>query len=78
MTRRGGSSDGTFYFQAWHVAKVVSGESWPQNKGLADFVEQNVGPATKKWLYIKGCVPTREKPGLLVPYSVSHHIPLFD
>lgn len=70
MTRRGGSSDGTFYFQAWHVAKVVSGESWPQNKGLADFVEQNVGPATKKWLYIKGCVPTREKPGLLVPYSI--------
>ncbi|KAH0526856.1 hypothetical protein TsFJ059_010129 [Trichoderma semiorbis] len=70
MTRRGGSSDGTFYFQAWHVAKVVSGESWPQNKGLADFVEQNVEPATKKWLYIKGCVPTREKPGLLVPYSI--------
>ncbi|PNP55462.1 hypothetical protein THARTR1_04292 [Trichoderma harzianum] len=70
MTRRGGSSDGTFYFQAWHVAKVVSGESWPQNKGLADFVEQNVAPATKKWLYIKGCVPTREKPGLLVPYSI--------
>ncbi|KAL7942666.1 hypothetical protein V8C42DRAFT_149693 [Trichoderma barbatum] len=70
MTRRGGSSDGTFYFQAWHVAKVVSGESWVQNKEIADFVEQNLGPATKKWLHVKGCVPTKEKPGLLIPYSI--------
>ncbi|KAL7932922.1 hypothetical protein V8C35DRAFT_281250 [Trichoderma chlorosporum] len=70
MGRRGGSSDGTFYFQAWHVGKVVSGESWAQNKGIADFVEQHLSPETKKWLYIKGCVPTKEKPGLLVPYTL--------
>ncbi|UKZ79986.1 hypothetical protein TrVFT333_007750 [Trichoderma virens FT-333] len=70
MTWRSGSSDGTFYFQAWHVAKDVSGESWVQNKAIAEFIEQNISPETKKWLYIKGCVPTKEKPGLLVPYSI--------
>lgn len=70
MTWRSGSSDGTFYFQAWHVAKDVSGESWAQNKAIAEFIEQNISPETKKWLYIKGCVPTKEKPGLLVPYSI--------
>ncbi|PTB39182.1 uncharacterized protein TrAFT101_008027 [Trichoderma asperellum] len=70
MTRRGGNSDGTFYFQAWHVNRVVSGESWVQNKGIADFVEQNLSPDAKKWLFVKACVPTKERPGLLVPVSI--------
>ncbi|KAH6608386.1 hypothetical protein Trco_001732 [Trichoderma cornu-damae] len=70
MGRRSGSSDGTFYFQAWHVDRVVSGESWVRNKGLADFVEQNLSPDAKKWLFVKACVPTRERPGLLVPVSI--------
>lgn len=71
MTRRSGSSDdGTFYFQAWHVDRVVNGESWVQNKGIADFVEQNLSPDAKKWLFVKACVPTKERPGLLVPLSV--------
>ncbi|KAM0265116.1 hypothetical protein ACHAQJ_000268 [Trichoderma viride] len=70
MTRRSGGNDGTFYFQAWHVDRVVSGESWVQNKGIADFVEQNLSPDAKKWLFVKACVPTKEKPGLLVPVSI--------
>ncbi|KAL7786333.1 hypothetical protein V8C37DRAFT_412535 [Trichoderma ceciliae] len=70
MTRRSGSSDGTFYFQAWHVDRVVSGESWVQNKGIADFVEQNLSPDSKKWLFVRACVPTKERPGLLVPVSI--------
>ncbi|RFU82137.1 hypothetical protein TARUN_79 [Trichoderma arundinaceum] len=65
-----GSSDGTFYFQAWHIHRVVSGESWVQNKGIADFVEQNLSPDAKKWLFVKACVPTKERPGLLVPVSI--------
>ncbi|KAK1241121.1 hypothetical protein MKX08_001095 [Trichoderma sp. CBMAI-0020] len=71
MTRRSGSSDGTFYFQAWHVNRVVSAETWTQNKEIADFVEQHLSPDAKKWLFVKACVPTKERPGLVVPVSIS-------
>ncbi|KAH0490970.1 hypothetical protein TgHK011_002416 [Trichoderma gracile] len=71
MTGRSGSSDGTFYFQAWNTGKVVSAESWVQNKGLADFVEQNLSAEGKQWLFVKGCVPTKELTGLAIPYSIA-------
>ncbi|KAM0463286.1 hypothetical protein ACHAPV_003415 [Trichoderma viride] len=71
MTRRSGSSDGTFYFQAWHVNRVVSAETWTQNKEIADFVEQHLSPDAKKWLFVKACVPTKERPGLVVPVSIN-------
>lgn len=71
MTRRSGSSDGTFYFQAWHINRVVSAETWTQNKEIADFVEQHLSPDAKKWLFVKACVPTKERPSLVVPASVS-------
>ncbi|KAL7807307.1 hypothetical protein V8C26DRAFT_432815 [Trichoderma gracile] len=71
MTGRSGSSDGTFYFQAWNTGKVVSAESWVQNKGLADFVEQNLSAEAKQWLFVKGCVPTKELTGLAIPYSIA-------
>ncbi|EGR51342.1 uncharacterized protein TRIREDRAFT_120339 [Trichoderma reesei QM6a] len=71
MTGRSGSSDGTFYFQAWNTGKVVTAESWVQNKGLADFVEQNLSAEAKQWLFVKGCVPTKELTGLAIPYSIA-------
>ncbi|EHK50273.1 hypothetical protein TRIATDRAFT_297143 [Trichoderma atroviride IMI 206040] len=71
MTRRSGSSDGTFYFQAWHINRVVSAETWTQNKEIADFVEQHLSPDAKRWLFVKACVPTKERPGLVVPVSIS-------
>lgn len=73
MTGRSASSDGTFYFQAWNTGKTVTAESWVQNKGLADFVEQNLSAEGKQWLFVKGCVPTQELTGLAIPYSVSRH-----
>ncbi|PTB76475.1 hypothetical protein M440DRAFT_4951 [Trichoderma longibrachiatum ATCC 18648] len=71
MTGRSASSDGTFYFQAWNTGKTVTAESWVQNKGLADFVEQNLSAEGKQWLFVKGCVPTQELTGLAIPYSIA-------
>jgi hypothetical protein len=71
MTRGNENSDGVYYLQVWHVSRSVSGETWAQNKEIADFIEQHLSPEAKKWLYIKACVPTKERSSLLVPYSVS-------
>ncbi|KAK5987981.1 hypothetical protein PT974_12117 [Cladobotryum mycophilum] len=70
MSRRGGSPEGSFYFQAWHVDKVLSGESWLNNKAMADYVDQNLSPESKRWLYVKACIPTKSKASLAVPYSI--------